>query len=204
MGRFSSPLPGRHNLANALAALGLLLEMGFKAEDLAPGLESFLGVKRRQEVIGDIGGILVVDDFAHHPTAVRETLAALREFYPRRRLVALFEPRSNTSRRNFFQEEYARSFDPADLVVIRESTRDTGLRAEEKLDCPRLAADLAEKGKQAFFFPETKPILALLGKEVRSGDLIAIMSNGGFDNIHRRVLKLLAEKPQGKGIRNGV
>ena len=199
LGRFQSPLPGRHNLANTLAALGLLLEMGFRAQDLAPGLESFLGVKRRQEIIGDLGGIVVIDDFAHHPTAVRETLAALREFYPKRRLVALFEPRTNTSRRNFFQEEYARSFDPADVVVIRESTRDTGLKKEEKLDCAKLAAGLKDRGKQAHFFPETDPILDLLAEEARPGDLIAIMSNGGFDNIHRRILKLLAERPEGKG-----
>ncbi len=204
LGIFTSPLPGRHNLANALAALGLLLEMGFEPETLALGLRSFLGVRRRQEIIGEVGGVLVVDDFAHHPTAVRETLAALKEFYPRRRLIALFEPRSNTSRRNFFQEEYASSFDSADLVVIRESTRDTGLADEERLSCPRLVSDLEAKGIQAFFFPETEPILELLEKEARSGDLIAVMSNGGFDNIHRRILKRLTGKREKEGRPDGM
>ncbi len=204
LGLFTSPLPGRHNLANTLAALGLLLEMGFEADTLRQGLKRFKGVKRRQEIIGDIGGVLVVDDFAHHPTAVRETLAALKEFHPRRRLIALFEPRSNTSRRNFFQEEYARAFDSADLAMIRESTRDTGLREEERLSCPRLVADLESRGVRGHFYPETAPILDLIEEEVRSGDLVVIMSNGGFDNIHRKILNLLIEKQEQQGRPNGM
>ena len=204
LGRFASPLPGRHNLANALAALGLLLEMGFEPQVLARGFESFKGVKRRQEIIGEMGGITVVDDFAHHPTAVRETLDALREFFPGRRIVALFEPRTNTSRRNFFQEEYARSFGSADLVVIRESTRDTGLAPEEKLSCAKLVADLEARGKEARYFPETEPILELIEAQARPGDLIVIMSNGAFDGIHRRILDLLRQRGGPKGNRDGV
>lgn len=193
LGRFRSPLPGRHNLSNTIAALGLMLELGLDSEPLKKGLAGFEGVKRRQEVIAEIGGVTVMDDFAHHPTAVKETLAALREFYPEKRLVAVFEPRSNTSRRNFFQAEYAAAFGPADVALIRESTRETGLTVDQKLDCARLVAELTESGLKAEHFTSTPDLLARLLKIARPGDLIAILSNGGFDGLHRKLVKGLVE-----------
>jgi len=196
-GLFSSNLPGGHNLANTLAAVGLLLEMGFPARALARGLASFKGVKRRQEVIGRPRGVTVIDDFAHHPTAVRETLAALREFYPGQRMVAVFEPRTNTSRRAFFQEVYPDSFGPAQVVLIREPTRLDGIPPQERFSSGRLAADLRSRGKAAQSFAGTDEILDRLVKEARPGDLVVILSNGGFDGLHRRLLAALEEDGPG-------
>ncbi|MBW1712683.1 MAG: UDP-N-acetylmuramate:L-alanyl-gamma-D-glutamyl-meso-diaminopimelate ligase, partial [Deltaproteobacteria bacterium] len=186
--------PGRHNLANTLAALGLLIEMGFDPQILSEGLASFAGVKRRQEVIGCPGGILVVDDFAHHPTAVNETLAALKEFYPGRRLVAVFEPRTNTSRRSFFQADYPRVFGAADLALIRQASRLADIPPGERFSSKKLVADLKARGQAAFFFEKTEPILDFLAQEARPGDLVAILSNGGFDGLQRRLLKALGQK----------
>ena len=187
-GRFSWPHPGRHNLANALAALGLLMEMGIDPEIMKPGLASFRGVKRRQEIIGRINDIVVIDDFAHHPTAVRETLAALADFYPDRRLVVAFEPRTNTSRRNFFQRDYPESFSKADVVLIRKPPLLEGVPPEERFSSERLAADLGAAGLEAGYFENSDDLLAAMLDRLRPGDLAVIMSNGGFDGLHGRLL----------------
>jgi len=194
LGRFRSPLPGRHNLANTLAALGLLLEMGFEAGRLAEGLVRFQGVKRRQEIIANISDVLVMDDFAHHPTAVRETLLALKSFYPGRRLVAVFEPRTNTSRRRFFQADYAASFQGADLVLLREPPGVEAVPPEERFSSAKLAADLRAAGQAAQSFPETDSLLASLLEAAGPGDLIAVMSNGGFDGLYTRLVEGLGRK----------
>ena len=190
-GLFSSDLPGEHNLANTLAAVGLLLEMGFPAQALARGLSGFSGVKRRQEVIGRPQGITVIDDFAHHPTAVRETLAALREFYPAQRMVAVFEPRTATSRRAYFQEAYPDSFDPAEVALIREPIRLAEVEPGERFSSDKLAEDLRARGKEAESFADTGQILERLVREVRTDDLVVILSNGAFDGLHRRLLAAL-------------
>ena len=119
-GEFFLPMVGEHNVLNALAALAVLAEVGAAPEALQKALPGFKGVKKRQEVAGEFDGVLVVEDFAHHPTAVAVTLAAVRQAYPQRRLVAAFEPRTNTSRRKIFQEPYARAFKDADLILVRE------------------------------------------------------------------------------------
>ena len=120
MGEFFLPMVGEHNVLNALAALAVLAEVGAEAAPLQKALTGFKGVKKRQEVAGEFDGVLVVEDFAHHPTAVAVTLAAVRQAYPQRRLVTAFEPRTNTSRRRIFQEPYARAFKDADLILVRE------------------------------------------------------------------------------------
>ncbi len=193
-GRFASPLPGRHNLANTLAALGLLMEMGISPDKLAAGLGQFAGVKRRQEIIGRPGDVLIMDDFAHHPTAVRETLAALKPFYPRRRLVAVFEPRTNTSRRRIFQNEYPKAFDAADVVLVRRPPRLEGIPEAERFSSEKLVAALRASGREAYYFPDTEAILSFLLKRARPGDLIAILSNGGFDGLHARLHSELQKK----------
>jgi len=187
-------MPGRHNGLNALAVIGVLHRLGIGSEAAAQGLTSFQGVKRRQEVRGEVSGITVIDDFAHHPTAVQETLAALREAYQGRRLVTVFEPRTNTSMRNVFQERYVGCFDSTDTVIVREPPALHKVPPEERFSSRQLVADLAERGRDALYFADTDQILEHLSQTATSGDVIAILSNGGFDNIHVRLLDLLDSK----------
>jgi UDP-N-acetylmuramate: L-alanyl-gamma-D-glutamyl-meso-diaminopimelate ligase len=153
------------------------------------GLESFAGVKRRQEVRGIERGITVIDDFAHHPTAVRETLAALKSGYSNRRLVTVFEPRTNSSRRAIFQNDYAAVFDSADVILLKEPSPIEGLAKDELFSSARLASDLINTRKLAAeAFKTTDDILNRLKDILQEGDVVAILSNGGFDNIHVRLL----------------
>ena len=186
--------PGIHNCMNATAAIAILNHLGFTPEDIVPTLHDFSGVKRRQEIRGIIDGITVIDDFAHHPTAVRETLKALRQVYPDKRLIAVFEPRTNTSRRAFFQQDYVSSFLHADLCLIREPDATKIIEEHDRFSSSRLASDLRDKKKQARSFSDTDSILDYLKNSVRTGDIIAILSNGGFDNIHERLLAMLRDR----------
>jgi UDP-N-acetylmuramate: L-alanyl-gamma-D-glutamyl-meso-diaminopimelate ligase len=188
---FRTPVIGEHNLLNALSVIILANDIGLSAEQIGKGLETFEGVKRRQEIRGVKRGITVIDDFAHHPTAVKETIRAVRAFYPEKRIAAVFEPRSNSSRRNIFQTEYAHSFDMADLVCVRKPTLLEKIPADERFSSERLAADLRERGTDARCFPDTDTIIDFLNKNLQAEDVVLIMSNGGFDNIHERLLKSL-------------
>ena len=188
-GRYVLPLGGRHNVANAIAAIGAVTEgYGAKLHELARPLAAFRGVKRRQEVIGQPRGIFVVDDFAHHPTAVRETLAALRLRFPQGRLIAVFEPRSATACRAIHQDAYAGSFGAADEVYLAPLGR-TGL--EQPLDTERLADDLRRSGKVAEALPGVDAIVERLVARAEPGDVVALLSNGSFGGIHGRVLAAL-------------
>ncbi len=190
-GTFRTPMIGTHNLLNALAALAAAHYSGATASALAAGLAGFRGIKRRQEVRGVKNGVTVIDDFAHHPTAVRETVRAVREFYAGRRLVAVFEPRTNTSMRDVFQETYAACFDPADLVCIRKPPLLKKIPEGERFSSARLVADIAKRGTPAHYFEDTEAIVDFLLKETAANDVVLIMSNGGFDNIHARLLEAL-------------
>ncbi len=190
-GRFWTPLLGRHNVLNSLAALAAVAEVGLTPEETAPALESFQGVKRRLERVGEFRDILVLDDFAHHPTAVAATLAALRQGYPGRRLVAVFEPRTNTSRRAVFQEPYAQAFGDADLILVREPTDLWKVPEGERFSSARLAGDLASKGKRALSFPDTDLLLASLLDLLQPGDVALVMSNGDFDHLIPRLCRAL-------------
>lgn len=197
--RFTSPLVGRHNALNTTAALGSLQAAGLEPQRAAALQAGFGGVRRRQEVRGVAGGVTVVDDFAHHPTAVRETVAAVAGFglpgWPAGsgRLVACFEPRSNTSRRGYFQDDYPESFAGADLVLLREPPLVEEIPPPERFSAARLAEDLAARGIEAHAFGNTDDLLACLLEVLRPGDLCLIMSNGGFDNLHQRLLDALDE-----------
>ncbi len=191
-GEFATRMIGEHNLMNTLAALGVAHHIGIEARVLADGLAGFRGIKRRQEVRGVRRGIVVIDDFAHHPSAVRETVRAVKAFYGQRRLVAVFEPRTNTSMRDVFQDTYSTCFDPADLVCIRHPPLLSKIPSGERFSSEKLVEDLRERGKDAFFFPDTAAIIDHLTASSREGDVILIMSNGGFDNIHVRLLEALA------------
>lgn len=185
-------LSGRHNCSNSLAVSAVLHHLGLGKDIIGEGLRDFRGVKRRQEVRGTEAGVVVIDDFAHHPTAVRETLAGLRAAYPGQRLVTVFEPRTNSSRRAVFQREYVSSFDAADLVLLREPVPLAALAPEERFSSARLAADLvAERAITALACKDTDAILVRLAEILQPGDVVAILSNGGFDNIHTRLLEQL-------------
>jgi UDP-N-acetylmuramate: L-alanyl-gamma-D-glutamyl-meso-diaminopimelate ligase len=170
-----------------------MAEIGVGSEELAPALQSFQGVKRRLDAAGEYRGVLVLDDFAHHPTAVAATLEAVRQGYPGRRLVAVFEPRTNTSRRAIFQEPYAQAFDEADLVVVREPPDLWKVPEGERFSSAQLAADLTARGKPAFAFPDTDQLLAGLLPLLQPRDVALIMSNGDFDHLVPRLCQALGE-----------
>jgi UDP-N-acetylmuramate: L-alanyl-gamma-D-glutamyl-meso-diaminopimelate ligase len=191
---FSSPLMGRHNIKNALAVIGLGHHLQIPKGILKQGIGSFQGVKRRQEIVGEIHNILLMDDFAHHPTAIRETLQGVKMRYPERRLWAIFEPRSATSRRNFFQKEFSRSFDSADQVVIASPPGMEKIPVEMRLDPLLLVKEISRGGPPAFLGQNAEEIVSQIVPEIRSGDLICVMSSGGFDGIHGKLLKALQTK----------
>ena len=190
-GTCKCPMPGKHNALNALSVIAVLDRLGLEKEVIIAGLSSFEGVRRRQEIRGIKNNITVIDDFAHHPTAVRETLTALRQAYEGHRLVAVFEPRTNSSRRRIFQKDYVLSFDQADLVIVREPVPLKDFPADQLFSSKQLAANLKEKGISALSFANTDEILNQLQTILMPGDVVAILSNGGFDNIHARLLNML-------------
>ena len=190
-GEFETRLVGMHNLTNLLAVIAAAFELGISVNKTAEALSTFSGVKRRQEIRGSKRGVTIMDDFAHHPTAVKETIAAVKPFYPEGRIIAVFEPRTNTSMRNVFQDVYPNAFDDADIICIPKPPLLNKIPPEERFSSERLVDDLIRKGKDAHYFQKTEDIIDFLTRISKPNDLILIMSNGGFDNIHERVLKAL-------------
>jgi len=190
-GRFQTPMPGDHNLSNTLAALAVADRLNIPKQTIQEAIQGFKGVKRRQEIRGTKNGIVVIDDFAHHPTAVKKTIQAIKGYYSESRLVAVFEPRTNTSMRNIFQNVYSEAFDSADRVCIRKPALLKKIPSKERFSSKQLVADLNKRGLDATYFENTEGIIDFLVKETRSGDVILVMSNGGFDNIHDRLLERL-------------
>jgi UDP-N-acetylmuramate: L-alanyl-gamma-D-glutamyl-meso-diaminopimelate ligase len=191
LGRFRTRLMGRHNLANLLAAIAAAIDLGVPRAPLVDGAARFSGVRRRQEVRGIVRDITVLDDFAHHPTAVRETVAAVKPFYPDARLIAVFEPRTNTSMRDIFQDVYPQAFDAADIVCIRKPPLLSKIPEGQHFSAPQLVTDLKARGKDAHYFETTDAIIDFVATEAAPGDVVLVMSNGGFDNIHTRLLARL-------------
>jgi UDP-N-acetylmuramate: L-alanyl-gamma-D-glutamyl-meso-diaminopimelate ligase len=192
-GRFRTRLPGEHNRLNALAAIAAAAIVGVSPEAAVRALETFQGPRRRQEIRGVANGVTVIDDFAHHPTAVRETIRAVRPFYPDGRLIAVFEPRTNTSMRGIFQDVYPLAFDGADFVCIRAPSRLDKVPEAERFSSEKLVADIRGRNIEAHHFPDTEGIIEFVAKIARAGDGVLVMSNGGFDNIHERLLGRLGE-----------
>ncbi|MBW2563365.1 MAG: UDP-N-acetylmuramate:L-alanyl-gamma-D-glutamyl-meso-diaminopimelate ligase [Deltaproteobacteria bacterium] len=190
-GTFKTNLIGRHNLLNILSTIAVADRLNIPCEVIAGAVETFEGIKRRQEVRGIKRGITVMDDFAHHPTAVKETISAARPFYTKGRIIAVFEPRTNSSMRKVFQNIYPGSFDSADLICIRKPPLLEKIPHAERFSSEKLVDDLKNQGKEAYFFPNTEAIIDFLVDRAKPGDLILIMSNGGFDNIHERLLERL-------------
>jgi UDP-N-acetylmuramate: L-alanyl-gamma-D-glutamyl-meso-diaminopimelate ligase len=190
---FRVPLVGEFNVRNALAVAVCARHCGLTDAQIQSGFDTFRSVKRRMEVRGEAGGVTVVDDFGHHPTAIRETVRALRVRFPGRRLWAVFEPRSNTTRRRVFQEELADALEAADVVVVAEVARLEQLPVEERLNPERLMAELRLRGRPAAYLPTVEAILDHVLSGARSGDVVCVFSNGGFGGIHGRLLSRLSE-----------
>jgi UDP-N-acetylmuramate: L-alanyl-gamma-D-glutamyl-meso-diaminopimelate ligase len=189
-------LSGRHNIQNALGVIAVASHLGVPLARIQRGLETFAGVKRRQEVRGVVQDITVIDDFAHHPTAIRATLAALRTRYQGRRLWAIFEPRSATSRRATFQDDFVAAFADADRVVIAGLYNPDSIPPEARLSPEQLAADIARTCvKDAVYLPEVEAIVEHVAAGARAGDVMVLMSNGGFGGIHEKLLEALRLNP---------
>jgi len=188
---FKTRIFGEHNLLNTLATVAIADKLMIHNNIIAKALESFQGIKRRQELLGQKKSITIMDDFAHHPTAVKETVKAVKSFYQDGRLIAVFEPRTNTSMRSIFQNIYPLSFDHADIICIRKPPLLNKIPLNEHFSSEILVNDLQNRGKDAHYFPDTESIIKYLEKTARPGDLVLIMSNGGFDNIHHDLLKRL-------------
>jgi len=172
----------------------VLLQSGFSPEAVAGAFRGFLGVARRQEVVGEFGGVLVIDDFAHHPTAVRETIEAVRSRYPGRPVAAVFEPRSNTSRRKLFQREFAEALAHADSVVVAPVFGAERFAPGDRLDPEGVAAAVREVGKKAIHIDGIDRIVEHLAAVARPGDLLLVMSNGGFGGIQGKLAAALASR----------
>lgn len=195
-GRFESVLVGEHNLYNQVAGVAALEREGFTAESLAPGFRTFGGVKRRQEVIGEPRHITVLDDFAHHPTAVKVTLEALRLRFGKRRMWTIFEPRSATSRRKVFQDAYAEAFGAADVVIIAGAHDQSRIADEERFSAAELVQALRARGQEAFTYPSVEEIVAVVAANALPWDVVAVLSNGGFGGLHKKLIAAIeASRP---------
>ena len=191
VGDFSIPMLGAFNVQNALGVIVAGKELGIENGRIQKGLSSFKSVKRRLELRGEVERIRVYDDFAHHPTAVLETLRAIRERYPTDRIWAVFEPRSQTCRRKIFEQEFIKSFDPADTVVVARVFGSGKLSEEEQLSPDAVVEGVRARGKIAETFDTTDEIVDYISRNATPGDQIVVMSNGGFDGIHRKLLEKL-------------
>ena len=189
--KFHTNLVGELNVRNALAVIAAAKHCGLSNKQIQSAFDTFKGIKRRLEVKGIAGGVTVIDDFGHHPTAIRETLKALRLRYAKEKIWAVFEPRSNTTRRNVFQEELASSFADANAVIVSEVARLEQIPADERLNPEKLMADIKASGKEAAYLPDANAIVAHLAQHAQGGDVICVFSNGGFDGIHGKLLTRL-------------
>jgi UDP-N-acetylmuramate: L-alanyl-gamma-D-glutamyl-meso-diaminopimelate ligase len=193
-GEFEIGLIGELNVRNALAVVACARHCGLTDDAIQSAFSTFQGIKRRLEVRGTVQEVTVVDDFGHHPTAIRETLRALRVKFPGRRLWAIFEPRSNTTRRNIFQSELAEALGSADAVVVSEVARLELLPAAERLDPDRLLRELHGLGRPAAYLSTVEQIVEHVTGESRPGDVLCVFSNGGFGGIHDRLLDALKHR----------
>ena len=190
---FNVPMIGDFNVRNAAMAACAAAFSGLSTEEIRNALDSFQGVARRQEVRGTVNGVTVVDDFAHHPTAIRQAIAGLRQRFPKSRLWVLFEPRSNTTIRNLFQAELAEALADADFAVISPIENTKRLAPEERLDQEKLVADIEAAGTDAYVGKNVDDIVAYVGTHVHPNDVLLVMSNGGFGGIHNKLLIGLAQ-----------
>ncbi len=184
-------IPGMHNVMNVMAVWIECMELGLPRDQVGAALKKFQGVKRRQEVRGEVNGVLVIDDFAHHPTAVRETLKALKARYPGRRLVAVFEPRSATSRRKVFQAAYAEAFDEADFAFIAAPYDQSRIPSDQQFSTDQLVEDMRSRGRDAHIMNTVEEGVLEVARRTRPGDVVTVLSNGGFGGFIPKLLTAL-------------
>jgi UDP-N-acetylmuramate: L-alanyl-gamma-D-glutamyl-meso-diaminopimelate ligase len=188
---FVLPLFGELNVRNALAVIAVARHCGLGDSQIQSAFDSFEGIKRRMEVRGEARGVTVIDDFAHHPTAIRETLKALKARFPNRRLWAVFEPRSNSTRRSVFQDDLAAAFGDADKVVVAKVARLDQIPEAERLDAERLIVDVQTYGAEAAYLPDVDAIVNHVTAQAAEGDVVCVLSNGSFGGIHEKLLAAL-------------
>ena len=193
------PLAGEYNVLNATAAAALASHYGLSANEIAAALKTFKSVKRRLEVKAEVNGITIVDDFAHHPTAIAGTLAALRGRYPGSRLWVVLEPRSNTLRRRVLQDSLAKSLSGADEVIVAQVFKMDAIPEEERLDVNTLAAQISQTGRRVQVLEDADRIVDAIAPELRSGDVVAILSNGGFGGIYEKLPQRLRDSERKPG-----
>jgi UDP-N-acetylmuramate: L-alanyl-gamma-D-glutamyl-meso-diaminopimelate ligase len=194
---FEFPLGGEYNVWNATASAALAANYGISKDVIAQALETFRSVKRRLEVKAQVNGITIIDDFAHHPTAIEQTIHALRARYPHSRLWVVLEPRSNTMRRNVLQDALARSLALADQVVVAAIFKSAAIPEAERLDLNRVVDEIQKRGKQARIFADADAIVNAIAPELRERDVVAILSNGGFGGIYEK----LPQRLRGLGVK---
>ncbi|MCW1915801.1 UDP-N-acetylmuramate:L-alanyl-gamma-D-glutamyl-meso-diaminopimelate ligase [Luteolibacter sp. GHJ8] len=190
--RYSLRMTGEFNVRNAAMATAAALFAGLSPEMIREGLESFDGVARRQELRGEVGGVKIIDDFAHHPTAIKYAVGSMRQRYQDSRLWILFEPRSNTTRRAVFQNELAEALALADQAVVAEIPDLHKFPEHDRLNPEKLVEDISRHGGNGRYIHTVDEIVATVAKEARPGDVVAVLSNGGFGGIHKKLLESLA------------
>lgn len=190
-GQFFLPLSGNHNILNATGVLIVLNHLGLKNQKIQEGFDTFKSIRRRLEIRGVIKDITIYDDFAHHPTAIRETITGLHLQDPKKRIWAIFEPRTNTTRRNILQQNFADSFKHAYGIALGKINRPHLLEAEERLDRDKICKKLISQKKQAFYADDVDELISWLLPKLQSGDKVVIMSNGSFDDLHNKLIKRL-------------
>lgn len=186
---FFVSMTGDYNILNATSVVGMARELGWDMQKVAESFKSFGGVKRRQEILGEPAGVLIIEDFAHHPTAVKETVKGIHSKYPQRKVFSVFEPRSATSRRKVFQKAYVEAFTVADEVLIARAFDQSKIDSENRFSSDELVSDLKTSGKTANCFDGADPIVQYLVQHAVKGDVVLIMSNGGFDGIYQKLIK---------------
>lgn len=197
LGEFTMELTGNYNVMNATATVAMSYSLGFPMDRVRESLKTFEGVKRRQEILGEPGGVLLIEDFAHHPTAVRETVKAVQGKYKGRRVFSVFEPRSATSRRKVFQKDYVEAFSQCDDLLLAQAFDQSKIDSADRFSVDELVEDLKKNGRSASAFATADEIVADLKRRSKAGDVILVMSNGGFDGIYQKLTKALSEKGPG-------
>jgi len=190
-------IPGEHNVRNALAVIAVAADQGLTPKEIVDGLSGFRGVRRRLEMRGEVDGVTVLDDFAHHPTAIAETLRAVRRRFPAREIWAVLEPRSWSMRRRVFQDRLAGALEEADHVVVAAVYAAEQLPDDERLEPDRVVRDLKQRGRDAVHLPDAESIARHVSERAGPGHVVAILSNGGFDGLHDRLLQALQDRSAG-------
>lgn len=194
LAEYETPMAGRYNILNATAVVAQAYLNEMETSSVKEALKSFKGVKRRQDILGEFAGVLLIEDFAHHPTAVKETVKAIQNRYVGKKVFSVFEPRSASSRRKVFQKDYVEAFSGADEVLIARAFDQGKIDEAERFSSDELIEDLKKIGKSADVFAGADEIVASLGARAKSGDVVLIMSNGGFDGIYDKLIQKLRSR----------